>query len=264
MRKDMAKVITEKPRHGTRLKDRKGTKREFNRVPDEDKQEREGGNLRRKWIKNHADHKEFGEHLGPLRRFALSCIGRNWDDVYSEVCKYINKGNVVQNHILTHLFQYIARDVKVYKDGVYHTTYPFSKVYGAVVYVDPETKIICRVPERLRRRKAKPKQAFTRWVDTKYNKFYLKDVEGIWWECWLRKTPEPYYVPYTHERLQASYPKGQAIYPYIYDQFIRTTLRANSHYLLSSYGVSKMYCYKKLQLNKREIRRIEKELLKEQ
>ena len=52
--------------------------------------------------------KHFNEHLAPLRRFLESNVGRPWNKVYSEICQYVDRGNVVQKHILTHLFEYVA------------------------------------------------------------------------------------------------------------------------------------------------------------
>src|SRR5207244_2148033 len=57
--------------------------------------------------------KYFNEHLGPLRRFLHSNVGRPWDKVYSEICQHVDRGNVVQKHILTHLFEYVIVDVEM-------------------------------------------------------------------------------------------------------------------------------------------------------
>jgi hypothetical protein len=56
----------------------------------------------------YSNRKFFNEHLGPLRRFLDSNVGRPWDKVYAEICKHVDRGNVVQKHILTHLFEYVA------------------------------------------------------------------------------------------------------------------------------------------------------------
>lgn len=52
--------------------------------------------------------KSFNEHLGPLRRFLDANVGRPWDKVYSEICKHVGRGNVVQKHVHTHLFDYVV------------------------------------------------------------------------------------------------------------------------------------------------------------
>jgi hypothetical protein len=110
MRADMGKVLVERPRLGRWNGDSRPGKgygkllrRHFaagNSPPS-----REGMKRR------HTNTKSFNEHLGPLRRFLDANVGRPWDKVYSEICKHVDRGNVVQNHILTHLFQYVVTNV---------------------------------------------------------------------------------------------------------------------------------------------------------
>jgi hypothetical protein len=57
-----------------------------------------------------AYRKFFNENLAPLRRFLESNAGRPWNKVYAEICKHVDRGNVVQKHILTHLFDYVVTD----------------------------------------------------------------------------------------------------------------------------------------------------------
>ena len=61
--------------------------------------------------------KEFGENLMPLLRFLRSCIGRPWDNVYSEIRARIPKQGTVNTHVYTHLFEFVARDVLFREDG---------------------------------------------------------------------------------------------------------------------------------------------------
>lgn len=258
MREDMAKVITEEPRRGTRFKDRKGWKRKENRIPDDEKPSRERGNLRFKWTGAWYDHKEFGEHLGPLKRFALSCEGRNWDDVYSEICQCIDKGSVTQRHILTHLYQYITVNCKIINGVICENEHPFNPVeysYGAVVYVDPQTKIIKRLPTRKKRRYKQEKR--TGVIGIEPGHFYVQDGDSIWYECWLKEVPPPYIYKYP-ALYRKNYSFETKIYPTVYDCFLKQLLRGNDYHLKEAYGISGWYCYKKLQLNKREIRRLTK------
>lgn len=258
MRSDMAQVITDEPRRGGRIKSPKGEKRDWNRIPDDEKPYKERGNVRRKWIESYSN-KEFGEHLGPLRRFALSCEGRNWDDVYSEICKCIDKGNVTQKHIFTHLYQYIERKV-IIKNGIpYLGEYPFTPInsrYNTVVYVDPETKIIKRAAEYRRKKKVSfdytPIE--TGWLDK--NTFYMVK-DSIWYACWLKEVPPPREVDWEKEYLRVLGWKRK-VYDYVDDQFLGMRIQANDSLLFATYHRRGFYCYKKLQLNKREIRRIKK------
>jgi hypothetical protein len=61
--------------------------------------------------------KEFGENFMPLLRFLRRCVGRRWDDVYSEIRTCIPKQGTVNAHVYTHLFEFVVRDVVLRADG---------------------------------------------------------------------------------------------------------------------------------------------------
>ena len=108
MRADMGKVLVERPRLGRRRAEKwpgKGYRKQLRKClqTGDSPPQREG-------IKRAYKHglKHFNEHLGPLRRFLDSNVGRPWDKVYAEICQHVDRGNVVQKHILTHLFDYVV------------------------------------------------------------------------------------------------------------------------------------------------------------
>src|SRR5437762_147683 len=104
MREDMAKVLVERPRlRGCALNKPKSYWRELYGIATEDQPKRES--IKRRWW---GGQKYFNEHLGPLRRFLDSRLGRPWNDVFSEICERINRNSVVQNHIRTHVEQYVV------------------------------------------------------------------------------------------------------------------------------------------------------------
>jgi hypothetical protein len=112
MRADMAKVIVERPRvgHATRGKP-KGYRRKLGDPTTEGLPHREG-------IKRRSGGtKSFNEHLGPLRRYLDKQVGRPWDKIHAEICARIDRGSVVQKHILTHVADYVATNVLLI-DGV--------------------------------------------------------------------------------------------------------------------------------------------------
>src|SRR5215213_7523776 len=106
MRADMGKVLVERPRlgrwHGDSRPGKGYAKEARHSLATGEAPTREGMKRR------HTNTKSFNEHLGPLRRFLDANVGRPWDAVYSEICKHVDRGNVVQKHILTHLFQYVV------------------------------------------------------------------------------------------------------------------------------------------------------------
>jgi hypothetical protein len=108
MRADMGKVLVERPRIKSRRSARgpaKGYRKRLDRCYADD-----GSPPLREGIKHRYgnNRKHFNEHLGPLRRFLDSNVGRPWDKVYSEICRHVDRENVVQKHILTHLFDYVV------------------------------------------------------------------------------------------------------------------------------------------------------------
>ena len=93
MREDMAKVIVERPRIGSRNSsdDPKGYGRKrYGKHKDlEDMPSKESMSRGRKYG---YDCKQLNEHLRPLYRFLDKQIGRPWDKVFSEICERITCG----------------------------------------------------------------------------------------------------------------------------------------------------------------------------
>ena len=53
------------------------------------------------------DRKQFGENFAPLKRFIHSKVGKSWDKVYSEICKFCDKNGAVSGHIFDHLWDWV-------------------------------------------------------------------------------------------------------------------------------------------------------------
>jgi hypothetical protein len=113
MRPDMAKVIVERPRHGSRDRGAgKGYRRALRRIVDEDLPVREGMKRRCR-----GGTKSLNEHLGPLRRYLDSQVGRPWDKVFAEICAHIDRSSAVQDHVRDHVAAYVTTHV-ILIDGV--------------------------------------------------------------------------------------------------------------------------------------------------
>lgn len=260
MRSDMAKVLCEEPRRGMRVKDRKGWKRKERRVADEDKPVKEQGNLRAKWVRDYWDHKEFGDHVQPLRRYVLSCVGRKWDDVYSEIRKQIPKGTVVNDHVYTHLFQYVALNVRMI-DGKPHESEDKSR-FGLMpvyqdTYVDPNTGLLCKNKDknaRYRSRYQGPKEGTFFAIDER--SCYVKDSAGIWWHCQLKKFNAPTFVKSTLLFTKSVY--YGTVHDRQYDVHLHEIHTDGDIRLKNVYNTSGMYCYLRRQVGKREIRKFTK------
>jgi hypothetical protein len=212
MRSDMHKVLVEEPRHGggPSKKNRRGN------LPDELLPKFEG-------IKRpHNCRKRFGEHLGPLKRWLRSNVGRPWNDVYGEACEVISGGNPVRTHIWFHMMHMIERYTFM-RDGEvwcyrYAEEIPISSLRGHPVwptfYVHPVTGILLAVPERPRKRNRYQRgQADPHWINPLA---IVRQLNGLWFECRLQPFPADEARPTRHydhaERKELSQAEAEVIY----------------------------------------------------
>lgn len=145
--------------------------------------------------------KQLNENLTPLRRFLHSRVGQNWDAVYSEICENINVNSTVQQHVLSHVEDFIeintfiGDDGKIYSKGHHGHISPVDGPghWGrySSLYVDPTTKLICRVDPKPRRIYDGPaKHAETFRVFLKDRVAFIKE-DGTWFKLSLVPVPDP-------------------------------------------------------------------------
>ena len=183
MRADMDKVIVERPRVGSRLPSRKkGYRKYIQSTPIDElpKQEQLLGRWkgREKWL---------NEHLGPMRRFLRSRVGRPWNKVHQELCEHISFSNAVQAHVLAHIFQYVRRNVfvespsRVFMLGG-HPWFSLNPLNENEMYVCPRSGLLKVVAKD-----CEPKLVLRISVsnETKY-----LNRDGRWWEVKVRKREE--------------------------------------------------------------------------
>lgn len=98
------------------------------------------------------NHKEFTDVLNPLRGLLEKNVGRPWDDVYSELCKGLDRRSVTGQHVFTHLWDYVDRNTVVCVDGKIRCWSNSGGYYGTPdhFYVHPVTGILCANPDRFR------------------------------------------------------------------------------------------------------------------
>jgi hypothetical protein len=139
MRKDMSKVLTERPR--TKCKYRRYSNNSERSI--DDFQQKESMKLR------HIERKSFSDLLGPLYRFIGSRVGKPWNDVYSEICQNLKPTSTLQQHLLDHVKTIVLTNVIVEGEFIRRpiddrylnvTSYKKYKLY----YVDPTTGILCK------------------------------------------------------------------------------------------------------------------------
>ena len=155
MRADMAKVIVERPRlYGHCSHEPKGWKKQLRRAMSTG----DGPPTREGMKRPYRSPKQLNEHLGPLRRYLDSQVGRPWDKVFSEICQHINRSNPVQDHVRDHVEDYVVRHVVVIDGelctgggGRFGWRYgiPLCDLFGHHRwYVCPGTGLLKRVPPR--------------------------------------------------------------------------------------------------------------------
>jgi hypothetical protein len=187
MRPDMAKVIVERPRIGSSARGKsKGHRRKLQRLGFDGLPPQEGMKRR------HQGHtKSLNEHLGPLRRYLDSQVGRHWNKVFSEICAHINRTSAVQDHVRDHVAGYVATHV-IEIDGVLcggegsNFGRPLHEMHSIQWYVCPRSGILKRV-KRSRERPRKPQDVphFV-WVS---ESLQCHVIDGAWHVVTLQPLP---------------------------------------------------------------------------
>ena len=145
MRDDMAKVLTERPRHGHQNKSKKTTGRPIRRYdPDVDYDEPTRLPVAR-FRQYGYNAKEFSDLINPLKRYLRTCIGRSWKKVHSELSRKLDRRSLSGLHIWNHVLAeietdcYIGGDRLVYSNNRRYRTDEFP-IRG--LYVHPKTGVI--------------------------------------------------------------------------------------------------------------------------
>ncbi len=136
----MFKVIVERPRRGGGgpLKKHRQANEDPENLPTKESMKapyRYGDNL-----------KELNENLSPLKRYLNKQVGRNWNDVYSEISKHIDNNSTVKKHVKDHIKWFVNEHVvvegkKVYGKIAHYIGYR-PELWKDELYVDPETGIL--------------------------------------------------------------------------------------------------------------------------
>ncbi len=234
-------IVIERPRGGMRISLRKqtGFKKQLRKLTEE---ATEDGLLRPYLIKPRNKSKYLSDHLGPLRRFLRSQVGQPWNNVYSQLCQRLDSNTMAGLHVLSHVWQYVERDVELIDD------IPYSKPnwrfrsrldahYRDQFYVHPETGLLCAAEKIPRKRKQTPSENNVVVLDG--DRQYHK-LDEIWYLVVFQEFPPP---PTESVR----------------DALNGLVFRPNARYLRGR----KVYAASKQQCSKKEIRFILSQLPKQ-
>lgn len=278
MRSDISKVVVERPRtsggwDGCKPQDH--WREDYEHAPKSEK-------IRQKWLKGYRS-KQFSDFLAPLEGFFRKSVGRNWDDVYSELRANLSPSRTMDMHIMQHVRGMVELDVEkidgvIYpKACIYGQRRPLESRRGNSYYVDPDTKILCAAPRY--KTKVKPREISViyfpdnPWLQYRLIPHYKwvrhqKVVNSYsWYALFLQKKPEPVkrmvpeYEAYTpgkprvvigfREVWQREY-KDVFTHVQPYDSVSYRT-KENISESARLYGDPELYCYQMKQLNTKEL-----------
>jgi hypothetical protein len=240
MRKDMSKVIVERPRTGRAAAGlRPGRTRA---LTDDD-----GEPIRAKGAREpkgrEAKTKRLNETLNPLKRYLASNIGRPWNKVYSEISEHLKPSSTVQQHVRDHIEDFVAIKTRM-KAGQVMVTPRFGGEkpladHHSLYYVHPRTGILRKNEHyarwgatwRAARLKAEADLAQRMRIIDEKTQAHLFD--GAWWEVKLAKIP------------------ASALYTDVVHRAKLSRMAAEK-----LYGRAGVYARDKRQLSKAEIKRL--------
>ena len=195
MRKDMSKVIVERPRLG---RSAAGLRSGRTRMLTDDDGEPIKAKGAREPKKPQTKTKMLNETLNPLKRYLASNVGRPWNKVYSEISEHLKPTSTVQQHVRDHIEDFVAIKTRM-KSGVVMVTQryggerPLDEVWS-YFYVHPRTGLLRKNDVRktwsTRQRDArlaadKARAERMRVIDAKTQLHKLRD--DVWWEVKLGK-----------------------------------------------------------------------------
>jgi hypothetical protein len=194
MRRDMDKVIVERPRRGRKDKRRPGRDRPLE--SEDGAPLRARGPRRSKPLKT----KSLNENLSPLERYLARQVNRPWDKVWSEISANLKPTSTVQQHVRDHVPDFVAVDTRLEGGRVlvvskWGVLTPLERAW-VKLYVDPRTGILRRNPHAVGRKRAiraakaaqeRERAARMRVLNPRTQLHRLND--GAWWEVRLASAP---------------------------------------------------------------------------
>jgi len=199
MRKDMSKVIVERPRLG---RSRAGLRAGRTRVVLDDDGEplRAARGGRAPKSDKLQKTKNLNENLNPLKRYLASQVGRPWRKVYSEISEHLKPTSTVQQHVRDHLDDFVATKARSVKGVLWAETrwgkpMPLSDT-GHLYYVHPrtglllknETRVSWKQAERNFKKQEEAERARRMRVIDATTQVHL--FKGAWWEVKLAKVKQ--------------------------------------------------------------------------
>jgi hypothetical protein len=176
----LGSIVIERPRHGRRISLKKvtGYKKYLQKITHEASDD---GLLCPYLIKSRKRTKYFSDNLSPLYRWLRSHVGRSWDTVYSNLCQQLDFRTLLGQHILSHVWDFVERDVVIIDDVPYRQSrqdYSLNPSWRRreQLYIHPDTGILCKAERRARKVGRKSDNLV---IIDKYH--HYRKVDGVWY-----------------------------------------------------------------------------------
>lgn len=188
MRKDMGRVVIERPRSGSSNPSLKA-RRVGKIVCNDEGYEYDGplripssGNGMRMYSEKIGD-KSFSDVLGPINGYLINSCGRKWDDVFSELSRGLGAfswplQHIMRFHIDVEVNTYLGVDGKIYAENKYghqcvsDATYSYRR---GEFFVHPISRVLCVAPRAKRViEKQEPPRRYA------YGSRWFVLIKGIW------------------------------------------------------------------------------------
>lgn len=228
-------ITIERPRCGLKISAKKltGYKKSLKKITDEAS---EDGLLQPYLLKAWKRSKYFSDNLAPLESWLKSKVGQPWNDIYSELCKILNRDTVTGRHVFSHLWDFVARDVAIIDGLPYRKTNPdrplCSYRWWNKFFIHPDTGFLCQVP---RERKQSQKSHACECDRLKIDNYHeYQKLDNLWYLVTFEDIPQNRIVT---------------------DAILK--LPVNRQYWRTLYAVRKKQC------NKKEIKFINQQLAKQ-
>jgi hypothetical protein len=239
MKKDFAKIVTERPRAGGK---KYGTDhRQKEKHLDDD------FSLKREPMSMGRGTKHFTDVLGPIVKYLDKQVGRPWDKIYSEFCQNFSKNSVSQSHLLDHVKQFVETNVQYFLENKQKVPYDsegrrlVSYSRYSHFYVCPETGLLKKVKRESFKYKKPEPQGFKEIDGKSY-----KEKDGIWYEVVLKD----YSWKDASNKYFAAF---DVLYNKLYNEV--NCYNRKKGYYEQPYG-REAFCIQKRQLNKKEIKKL--------
>jgi hypothetical protein len=209
--------------------------------------------MRKKW-KARFSHKTFNDHLTPLGKLLVKNAGRPWNQVWSEVCEHADERSTSGYHLREHVWSYVEHHAWEEGGRVFGRRRCLcfsapSELRPGDFYVCSETRLLKmykpNVPQPLMPWEKKASKAPKRVQAGPLRQYQL--VNNCWFELFLAEVPKDSYG------LRDAFLKRD-VFP------MASTYNFDRGELIDTYGCvdngnELVYCVKKRQLSKSEIRK---------